>query len=233
MRLAIMQPYFFPYIGYFQLLNAVDKFVIYDNIQFSKTSWIHRNRILVNGDDRYITLSLKKDSDFLDVRERFLCERYKDENRKILRRIEGSYRNAPYFKEFFPIVCESLLYDEPNLFTFVDHSIKNVATYLSIKTPIIKSSEVNIDHSLKGQNKVLAFCRHLGALSYINLPGGRILYDETAFSKERVDLKFIQPKKFVYGQMARDFLPWLSIIDVLMFNPNHVVRRQLKSYVLL
>ena len=84
MKLAIMQPYIFPYIGYFQLINAVDKFVIYDNIQFTKKGWINRNMILVNGKDEYITLPLKKDSDFLNVDERVLSDTFKQEKKKII-----------------------------------------------------------------------------------------------------------------------------------------------------
>ena len=230
MRLAIMQPYFFPYIGYFQLLNAADFFVIYDNIQFSKAGWIHRNRILVNGVVKYITLALKKDSDFLDIHKRFLSENYLDANRKLLRRIEGAYSNAPYYKDVFPLACDVLQHDEPNLFLFVFHSIVKIASYLSISTEFIKSSELDVDHALKGEDKVLAFCRNLGASTYLNLPGGEILYDKHDFKKEGIDLKFIHPKKFEYNQMSNSFVPWLSIIDVLMFNPAHIVREQLHLY---
>src|SRR4030042_5533275 len=97
MKIAIMQPYFLPYIGYFQLMNAVDEFVIYDNIEFSKKGWINRNRILVNGKDSYITIPLKKDSDYLDVRDRYLAETWSSEKIKMLKRIIGSYRKAPRF----------------------------------------------------------------------------------------------------------------------------------------
>ncbi len=83
MKLAIMQPYFFPYIGYFQLINTVDEFVVYDNIEFTKKGWINRNRILVNGKDEYITLPIKKDSDFLHVKDRFLAETWSKDSAKM------------------------------------------------------------------------------------------------------------------------------------------------------
>ena len=92
MRIAIMQPYLFPYIGYFQLMNAVDEFVIYDNIEFTKKGWINRNRILVNGRDSFITVPLKKDSDYLDVRDRYLADSWPSERVTILYRIKQSYR---------------------------------------------------------------------------------------------------------------------------------------------
>ena len=84
MKLAIMQPYFFPYIGYFQLIKSVDEFVIYDNIQYTKKGWINRNRILVNGTDYLISLPLKKDSDYLNVVDRQLAESWEKDRTKLL-----------------------------------------------------------------------------------------------------------------------------------------------------
>ncbi len=98
MKVAIMQPYFLPYIGYFQLINAVDKFVIYDNIEFTKKGWINRNRILVNGKDEFISLPITKASDFLHANQRYLASNFENEKNKILRKIKESYRKAPYFK---------------------------------------------------------------------------------------------------------------------------------------
>src|SRR5438445_505000 len=101
MRIGIMQPYFFPYIGYFQLINAVDEFVVYDNIEFTKKGWINRNRILVNGKDAYITIPLKKDSDYLNVNERWLADVWTVERKKLLNRITESYRKAPYYESIY------------------------------------------------------------------------------------------------------------------------------------
>jgi len=232
-RLAIMQPYFFPYIGYFQLLNAVDLFVIYDNIQFSKRGWIHRNRILVNGSASYISLSLRKDSDYLDVRDRSLASDSRTENQRLLRKIEGSYRRAPFYRDFFPVVEECLSYDNANLFAFLRHSIQKVAEYLSIKTPIITSSEIDIDHSLKGQERVLALCGRLGASVYINPIGGTTLYSAEAFSSEGVELAFLRCRCAPYAQGVPEFVPSLSIIDVLMFNSADTANGLLNDYELL
>ena len=228
--LAIMQPYFFPYIGYFQLLNAVDQFVVYDNIQFIKAGWMRRNRILVNGADSYISLSIKKNSDLSDVRDRFLSDGYMVDNHKLLRRIEGAYKRADYFKSFFPVVEECLLYDEPNLFWFILNSIKCVATYLAIDTPIVISSMVDVDHTLKGQDRVIAICKRLGASTYINPPGGKALYSSDFFSAKGIDLKFLESQEIRYSQQRNDFIPWLSIIDVLMFNSVETGREFLGKY---
>ena len=112
MKLGIMQPYFFPYIGYFQLINSVDTFVIYDNIQFTKKGWIHRNRFLQNGKDTMFTLPIKKDSDYLDIDQRFLSENFGPECDKLLRKIEGAYKKAPYFNDVFPIVKSIFTFNE-------------------------------------------------------------------------------------------------------------------------
>jgi len=231
-RLAIMQPYFAPYLGYFQLLNAVDKFVIYDNIQFSKKGWIHRNRILSNGKDELISLTLKKDSDYLDIRDRTLSHDFSKSRSKLLRRIENSYAKAPYFSEVFPIVQRFLLFDDQNLFNFVSNSVKAIADYLSIQTEITRSSELDIDHSAKGENKVLKICKCLKAKTYINPPGGVDLYSKNAFDQAGLELKFLRPNLQVYDQHAPAFIPGLSIIDVAMFNSRESIANMLNDFTL-
>ena len=136
MKLAIMQPYFFPYIGYFQLMNAVEEFVIYDNIEFTKKGWINRNRILVKGKDSYITLPLKKDSDYLDVRDRYLSEIWSNEKRKILNRLTTSYKKSAYFDLVFHILERCLSFEEQNLFKFILNSLDQIKKYLEIETSI-------------------------------------------------------------------------------------------------
>jgi len=149
MRLAIMQPYIFPYIGYFQLINSVDKFVLYDNIQFTKKGWINRNRVLVNGRDEYFTLPLKKDSDFLHVDQRKLSDTFKADRVKILRRIIESYRKAPEFNTVYPLLESVINNEEENLFVFIYRSLQTVCEYLGIKTEFVISSTIAIDHGLK------------------------------------------------------------------------------------
>ena len=223
MKLAIMQPYFFPYIGYFQLMNAVDEFVVYDNIEFTKKGWINRNRILVNGKDSYITLPLKKDSDFLDVRDRYLADTWPLEKRKMLNRIVESYRKAPQFSAVYPIIEKCIVFDENNLFKFIINSLTTVKEYLGIQSSFVISSAMPIDHALKAEKKVIAICKAGEADVYINSIGGMALYSKEAFNEKGISLEFIKSKPYEYAQFGDAFVPWLSIIDVMMFNSREKI----------
>lgn len=217
MRAAIMQPYIMPYIGYYQLINAVDIFIVYDNIKYTKKGWINRNRMLLNGKDVMFTLPLKSDSDFLDVRDRELAV---DFNRKnMLNQINEVYRRAPYFVQTFPLIELIVRHEERNLFKYIHHSIVRTCEHLGITTQIRVSSDIPIAHGLKNQYKVLALCEAVGADTYVNAIGGMELYSKEEFRARDIDLKFIRPKPFEYAQFGNEFVPWLSIIDVMMFNP--------------
>jgi len=231
MKLAIMQPYFLPYIGYFQLIAAVDMFIVYDNIKYTKKGWINRNRMLQNGKDAMFSLPLKSDSDYLDVCERELAA---DFNRdKLLNQINAAYRRAPYFAQTFPLVEQIVRYDDTNLFRFLHHSIVKTCEHLNIATEIRVSSGIAIDHNLKNQDKVLALCAAVGANAYVNAIGGMELYSKETFREKGIDLKFIRSKPFEYAQFGDAFVPWLSIIDVMMFNSlADVEQRILCNYVL-
>ncbi len=217
MRLAIMQPYFFSYIGYFQLIAAVDQFIVYDNIKYTKKGWINRNRILQNSTDVMFSLPLKNDSDSLDVCERELAADFSRD--KLLNQFKEAYRRAPYFAQTFPLVEQIVRYEEANLFRFLHHSIVKTCEHLGITTEIKISSDIAIDHDLKNQDKVLALCEAVGASTYVNAIGGMELYSKETFQENGIDLKFIQSKPFEYAQFGVKFVPWLSIIDVMMFNP--------------
>lgn len=224
MKIGIMQPYFFPYIGYFQLIKSVDVFVIYDNIKYTKKGWINRNRMLQNGKDVMFSLPLKNDSDSLDVCERELST---DFNRdKLLNQIKGAYRRAPYFEQTYLLVESIVRYKDSNLFRYLHNSIVSTCNYLGIDTDIKISSEIANDHSLKNQDKVLSLCEALGANTYINAIGGMELYSKERFSNKGIDLKFIKSKPFEYAQLGAEFVPWLSIIDVMMFNSAKTIQEQ-------
>ena len=216
MRLAIMQPYFLPYIGYFQLIAAVDLFIVYDNIQYTKKGWINRNRMLQNGKDVMFSLPLKSDSDTLDVRDRELAADFNRE--KLLDQFKGSYRRAPYFAETFPLLEQIVRYKDANLFRFLHHSIIKTCEHLGVTTKIGISSSLAIDHDLKSQNKVLALCRAAGASTYVNAIGGMELYSKETFQENCIELKFVQSKPFEYLQFGNEFVPRLSIVDAMMFN---------------
>ena len=226
--IGIMQPYFMPYIGYFQLIEAVDEFIIYDNIQYTKKGWINRNRILVNGTDKYITLPLKKDSDFLDVRERCLADSF--EPQKMLRQIETAYHKAPYFRQTFELLEPIIRYSNRNLFEYIYHSVVSVCNYLGIDTPIVISFHLSYDNDLKAQEKVLAICKERKSDRYINAIGGMKLYHPEKFAKEKIELCFIQTMCREYSQMNCEFIPDLSIVDVCMFNSREKIQSMLKEY---
>jgi hypothetical protein len=223
MRLAIMQPYFLPYIGYFQLIAAVDVFIVYDNIKYTKKGWINRNRMLQNGKDVMFSLSLKSGSDFLDVCERELAADFSRD--KLLNQFKGTYQRAPFFEQTFPLVEEVVRYEDANLFHYLHHSIVKTCDYLDIKTNIRVSSAVAIDHGLKNQDKVLALCEAVGAKIYVNAIGGVDLYTKETFREKGIELKFIKSQPFEYPQFGDAFVPWLSIIDVMMFNPLDTIKR--------
>jgi hypothetical protein len=222
MKLAIMQPYFLPYIGYFQLIHAADVFVVYDNIKYTKKGWINRNRFLRNGVTATFSLPLKKDSDALNVVGRKLACDF--DRTKLLKQFSGAYRGAPCFAVTMQLLEQIVLHGETNLFRFVEHSIVSVCKYLGIETEIRVSSRIEADHDAKGQDKVLSICRTLGAATYINAIGGVELYSRTEFSMSGCELKFIRSLPLRYEQFGNEFVPWLSIIDVLMFNPIDVVK---------
>jgi len=217
-----MQPYFLPYIGYFQLIGSVDAFVVYDNIKYTKKGWINRNRILTNGMDSIFSLPLKKDSDSLDVVRRMLAVDF--DQTKLINQFKGAYSRSPYFKQTWPLLERIVCYEERNLFRFIYHSIVEMCAHLGIDTKILISSEIDIDHGLKAQDKVIALCQALGADTYINAIGGLELYDRKEFGLQDIDLKFIKAEPFEYEQFDNAFVPWLSIVDVLMFNPLEQVK---------
>jgi hypothetical protein len=227
--IAIMQPYFLPYIGYWQLMNSVDQFVIYDNIQYTKKGWINRNRYLVNGKAVTFTLPLKKDSDYLDVRDRRLSDSFGSESRKLVRKVESAYKKAPNFDAGFELFERCLTYRESNLFRYILYSIEVIRDYLGIKTELLISSEIDIDHGLRAADKVMKICDALGANEYINPIGGIELYDKNDFRENGIELKFLEPTIRPYQQYSCDFIPGLSIIDVIMFNDSESINNHLKS----
>lgn len=217
-----MQPYFFPYIGYFQLISAVDLFIVYDNIKYTKKGWINRNRMLQNGKDILFSLQLRSDSDYLDVCERELSAEFSRD--KLLNQIKGAYQRAPYFAGTFPLVEQIIRYEKTNLFRFLHNSLNKICEHLGITTEIKISSGIPINHDLKNQDKVLALCDAVDANTYINSIGGIELYSKEMFREKGLELKFIKSKPFEYQQYGDEFIPWLSIIDVMMFNPLDKVK---------
>ena len=229
MKIAIMQPYFLPYIGYFQLANAVDKFVVYDNIQYTKRGWINRNRILANGKETMISLPVKKASDYLNIVDRELGDSWLMDRPKLLNRILSAYRRAPEFDTVHTLVQDILGYEDRNLFNFIHNALKLVFAYVNIETPIVISSSLDIDVELKGQDRVIATCKALDADKYLNPIGGIELYCKNEFVANGINLEFLRTGAFTYGQPIEHFIPFLSILDVLMYSPISAVENYLES----
>lgn len=229
MKLAVMQPYFFPYIGYWQLINAVDKFVLYDDVNFIKKGWINRNRILVNQKELVITLPLIKPSQNKLINE---TEIYGG-NDKIIETIFHAYRKAPYFDSTMSVIEKILFNPSTNLALFLESSIRNICDYIGIRSEIIISSGINKNNSLRSQDKILDICNSLGADNYINSTGGQALYNSSLFKERGIRLDFIRPLPVVYKQFGTQFVPALSIIDVLMFNSPGHTHEQINNFELL
>lgn len=232
MRLAIMQPYFFPYIGYFQLLNTVDKFVVYDDVNFIKQGWINRNRIIINGTPQFLTVPLKKASPNKLILETLILENSKWQ-RKLLRTIEMSYKKAPNFEIGYSIVEKVIQLERKNISELAYYSILKVKEYLEIPTPMESSSSIYSNKHLKGQERVLDICHQEKADWYINPIGGQDLYDRELFQKNKIKLSFIQTEKVNYQQFDGDFIPYLSIIDMIMFLSKSEIQDHLQYYKLI
>jgi hypothetical protein len=183
----------------------------------------------VNQADAFITLPLKKDSDYLHVKDRYLADTWDIERKKMLNRITESYRKAPYFKETYEVIEKCILYEDRNLFKFILHSLQTLMQYLNIKTNLVISSSILVDHQLKSDAKVMAICKERGADMYINPIGGIVLYDKNHFKQNNLELQFQKSNSITYKQFNNDFLPWLSIIDVMMFNSKEEINKFLSE----
>ncbi|MBO4246024.1 MAG: WbqC family protein [Bacilli bacterium] len=232
MKVGIMQPYFFPYIGYWQLMNAVDKYVIYDDVNFIKGGWINRNRILINGEPKFFNVPL------IGASPNKLINQVNVDNNPVLksknlRTLVNVYGKAPYFKDVYPIVESIITADYTNLAEYLANSFRLINNYLGIDTELIISSSLDKDCSLRAQDKVIAICKLLNANEYYNAIGGQELYSYDDFKKAGIELKFVKTDSIVYSQYSNDFVANLSIIDVLMFNSKEDVRKMLKQYTLI
>lgn len=230
-KVAIMQPYLFPYIGYWQLINATDEFVVYDDVNFIKGGWINRNNILLNGKSFLFTLPLENSSSYKLIKEIDVTSNLKLKE-KICKTISATYSKAPYFSEVFSLI-ENVLMKDGKVSELVYDSIIQINNYLGISTKILLSSELNQNRELKSDKRVINIVKNLNGQIYINAIGGQELYSKDEFKKNNIDLYFIKTNKIEYKQFKNEFVPNLSIIDVLMFNSPEDVRELLTKYELI
>lgn len=226
MTLAIMQPYLFPYIGYWQLINAVEAFVIYDDVTFIKQGYINRNSILINRQKQRFTLNLIGASS-----NRLINQIIVGNNQaKLLKTMEQSYAKAPFVVDIMPILEQILNQNEKNMAKFLGFSLQKISDYLQINTEFIYSSDIKKDVTLKAQNRVIDIAKRLNASKYINAIGGQKLYSKEQFKKEGIELNFLKTQIQEYKQFNIDFIPNLSIIDIMMFNTQDEIQKMLKMY---
>ena len=225
MTIAIMQPYIFPYIGYFQLIYASDVFVFYDDVNFINRGWINRNRILLNGTDHMITVPCKDASQNKLIKDIEVLNDPKAVN-KLLTTIKTTYCKAPFFVSVFPIIEEvlstamhPLLADVPtNIAGMAAHSVLKICDYLGINRTFRYSSLEYNNRELKKADRLIDICHVEGIKHYINASGGKAIYTKEYYAEKGVELDFLNSQKYEYTQQNNAFVPWLSIIDVLMYN---------------
>ncbi|MCR5663636.1 MAG: WbqC family protein [Oscillospiraceae bacterium] len=231
MKLGIMQPYFFPYLGYWQLMNAVDRYVIYDDVNFIKGGRINRNAILTNGQAHNINLPLLGASPNKHINEVGVnCDPI--QQRKLLETLRACYARAPYYREALPVLEKVLTQQEDNLGRYLTFQMRVMADFLGMDTELIVSSELEKDTALKAENKVLHICSLLGATEYYNSVSGIPLYEphRARFEAAGIELRFPRMRPVTYRQYKNDFVPNLSIIDVMMFCSRQECRALLKEF---
>jgi hypothetical protein len=231
MIVAVMQPYVFPYLGYYQLLRACDRFAVLDDVAFINRGWINRNRILLGGQPHRFTVPLVKAS-----QNRLICDiavAAGDWRTKLLRTIATAYRRAPYWAETSALVERVLEAAGGSIGDLAFASLEAVCDHLGLATTFVRSTRVYENRELRGQERIVDICRREGAEVYANLPGGRALYDAARFREAGIALRFLESRAPAYRQFGAPFQADLSIVDVLMFNGPEGTRRLLDAHELL
>ena len=228
MKVGIMQPYFMPYIAYYQIIKSVDVYVVYDDVNYIKKGWINRNNLIINSEKKLFSISLSGASQNKLINEIEIV----DDFSKFLKTIEANYKKAPFFSTTFELIYSIINYEERNLSQFLFNSIKKTLTYLNVNTELLMSSDIVKNNNLKGEEKIIAICKALNANIYTNPIGGEALYSRSNFQIHNIDLLFLKTELVKYKQFNNQFIPFLSIIDTMMFNTPEQINIILDSYTL-
>lgn len=226
MNVAIMQPYLFPWIGYFQLINQSDLFVLYDDACFMKQGYINRNSILSAGAAQRFTLPVPGAS----VHKRIGELTFSRDVKKLLKTLTQSYNKAPYFAQVMPMIADVLEYDDRSITGCCEYAISRIFAYLHSDKKIVRSSQLDYCRDENAENKVIGICKATGADVYVNSSGGMHLYSAANFAEQGITLRFLQAENMTYYQGQQEFVPWLSIIDVLMFCEPEQVKQALNHF---
>ena len=212
---AVMQPYLFPYLGYFQLIAAADIFVFYDDVDFITRGWVNRNRILINDSPSYFTVSCSNASQNTKIKDVRISNAWRPG--KMIKKIRLAYANAREFDSVFPVVKRVIEEAGQQISTVAQNSVCEVASYLDMDVDFHRSSDLPADESLGRADRLIEISKHFEANTYINMEGGKTLYDKSYFASKGIALHFLEPSLPGYDQRkAEGFEPGLSIIDVMM-----------------
>jgi len=222
-KVAVMQPYLFPYIGYFQLINAVDTYVLFDDVQWIR-GWINRHMILQNGCEEKIALAVEKHGS-RDMINQVSFTSNLELKTDYLNKIRNAYQKAPHFKEIFSLVEDVVNYEERKVSSLILYSIRRLNELLNISTELLLSSQIDYNRETTAQNKIIDITKKIGANIYINNINGKHLYNKEDFASCSLTLNFLDREIEPYQQFKGEFVPYLSIIDVLMFNDVETVRK--------
>lgn len=226
MTLAANQPYFFPYLPYWQLIACADMFLIADDYAYMRKSWINRNRILVNGEPRFFRIRIRDASSFRMIGDTEILP----PDRDLLKTLDMAYHKAPHFDEGFAVARAVLEYPDQNLVDFLEHSYRVICDYLGIDTPLMRTSALPGNNLYKKEFRIYDFCHRLGADTYVNAVGGQHLYHFDDFVREGLRLRFLRSCCEPYPQFGDSFTPGLSILDAMMFNSREQLQRLLGQY---
>lgn len=218
MKCAIMQPYLFPYLGYYQLVYASDCFVVYDDVNYIKRGYINRNTIVLNGVPHRFTLPVESASI-----NKLINELSYTVNTKIIETIKRAYSKAPYFNESMNIVEKVLTSKERSVSRLNALSISEFFKYLNIDKKIIFSTEMNYDRSTARADRLIEISKLNKCEQYINAAGGKELYNKDHFRRNGVELYFISPKNKAEEQKN-------SIIDLMMKKSKDEIKELLSEY---
>jgi len=235
MKLGIMQPYFFPYLGYYALLKYVDKWIVFDTVQFIRHGWIERNRILKPTEGwQYISVPLEKHSRDTLIKD-IKIKNTEDWKNKIIRQLDHYKKKAPYYNQVINFLQNIFSYNTDSISLLNSYLLNKTCDYIGINFNYEIFSELNITIGSINDPGDWAFeiSKAVGADCYINPPGGIELFDKKKFNNAMIDLNFLKINITEYNQSRKTFEPGLSIIDAMMFNSPSEISKMLDDFILI